>query len=386
MINRITLFRTTKRIVFGLGSIEKIGAEVLGLKKKKVLVVTDPGIVQAGLLEPLKQSLQAAHIPFALFDGVEPDPRLEVVQQCAEMGRKEGVEALIGFGGGSSLDIAKVGAVLLTNEGDLSQFFGIDLIPNPGLPVILIPTTAGTGSEVTPIAILSDTREKLKKGIVSPHLFPEVALLDPQLTVGLPPVVTALTGLDALIHAIESYTSVNAFNLTDHLAFRAMELLYANIRTAYARGDDLEARSRMLEGSLLAGIAFANAGVTAVHAFAYPIGGEFHVAHGLANSVMLPHVMRFNLLGNLPKFADIGSALGLDTDPLTDKEAALEALEAVEDLMEDLNIPRRLRDLNIPQEAIPSLAAGVMKVTRLLANNPRRIALEDARRIYEEAW
>ncbi len=386
MINRITLFRTTKRIVFGLGAIEKIGAEVLGLKKKKVLVVTDPGIVQAGLLEPLKQSLQAAHIPFALFDGVEPDPRLEVVQQCTEMGRKEGVEALIGFGGGSSLDIAKVAAVLLTNEGDLTQFFGIDLIPNPGLPVILIPTTAGTGSEVTPIAILSDTREKLKKGIVSPHLFPEVALLDPQLTVGLPPLVTALTGLDALIHAIESYTSVNAFDLTDHLAFRAMELLYDNIRTAYARGEDLEARSRMLEGSLLAGIAFANAGVTAVHAFAYPLGGEFHVAHGLANSVMLPHVMRFNLLGNLPKFADIGSALGLDTDPLTDKEAALEALEAIMDLMEDLSIPRRLRDLNIPQEGIPSLAEGVMKVTRLLANNPRRITLEDARRIYEEAW
>jgi alcohol dehydrogenase class IV len=386
MFNRITLFRTTKRIVFGLGSIEKVGAEVQGLKKKKVLVVTDPGIVQAGLLEPLKNSLQAANIPFALFDGVEPDPRLEVVRQCAEMGRNEGVEAIIGYGGGSSLDIAKVAAVLLSNEGDLAQFFGIDLIPNPGLPVILIPTTAGTGSEVTPIAILSDTREKLKKGIVSPYLFPEVALLDPQLTVGLPPLVTALTGLDAMIHAIEAYTSVNAFDLTDHLAFRAMELLYDNIRTAYARGEDLEARSKMLEGSLLAGIAFANAGVTAVHAFAYPIGGEFHVAHGLANSVMLPHVMRFNLLGNLPKFADIGSALGLDTDHLTDKDAALEALEAIEDLMEDLNIPRRLRDLNIPREAIPALAEGVMKVTRLLANNPRRITLEDARRIYEEAW
>jgi alcohol dehydrogenase class IV len=386
MFNRITLFRTTKRIVFGLGSIEKVGAEVQGLKKKKVLVVTDPGIVQAGLLEPLKNSLQAANIPFALFDGVEPDPRLEVVRQCAEMGRNEGVEVIIGYGGGSSLDIAKVAAVLLSNEGDLAQFFGIDLIPNPGLPVILIPTTAGTGSEVTPIAILSDTREKLKKGIVSPYLFPEVALLDPQLTVGLPPLVTALTGLDAMIHAIEAYTSVNAFDLTDHLAFRAMELLYDNIRTAYARGEDLEARSKMLEGSLLAGIAFANAGVTAVHAFAYPIGGEFHVAHGLANSVMLPHVMRFNLLGNLPKFADIGSALGLDTDHLTDKDAALEALEAIEDLMEDLNIPRRLRDLNIPREAIPALAEGVMKVTRLLANNPRRITLEDARRIYEEAW
>ena len=386
MINRITLFRTTKRIVFGLGSIERVGAEVRGLKAKKVLVVTDPGIVQAGLLEPLKYSLQEANITFLLFDGVEPDPRLEVVRQCAEMGRKEGVEALIGYGGGSSLDIAKVAAVMLTNEGDLAQFFGIDLIPNPGLPLILIPTTAGTGSEATPIAILSDTREKLKKGIVSPYLFPEVALLDPQLTVGLPPTVTAFTGLDALIHAIESYTSVNAFDLTDQLAYRAMELIYDNIRTAYARGEDLEARAHMLEGSLLAGMAFANAGVTAVHAFAYPLGGEFHVAHGLANSVMLTHVMRFNLLGNLPKFADIGSALGLDTDQLTDKEAALEALEAVEDLMEDLNIPRRLRDLNIPREAIPPLAEGVMKVTRLLANNPRRIALEDARKIYEEAW
>ena len=287
MINRITLFRTTKRIVFGLGSIERVGAEVRGLKAKKVLVVTDPGIVQAGLLEPLKYSLQEANITFALFDGVEPDPRLEVVRQCAEMGRKEGVEALIGYGGGSSLDIAKVAAVMLTNEGDLAQFFGIDLIPNPGLPLILIPTTAGTGSEVTPIAILSDTREKLKKGVVSPYLFPEVALLDPQLTVGLPPAVTAFTGLDALVHAIESYTSVNAFDLTDQLAFRAMELISDNIRTAYARGEDLEARAHMLEGSLLAGMAFANAGVTAVHAFAYPLGGEFHVAHGLANSVML---------------------------------------------------------------------------------------------------
>lgn len=386
MLNRITLFRTTKRIVFGIGSIEKIGAEVQLLKAKKVLVVTDPGIIQAGLLETLTGPLQSAGLPWALFDGVEPDPRIEVVEHCAEKARTEGCDLIIGYGGGSSLDIAKVASVLLTNAGPIEALFGIDLVPNPGLPVILVPTTAGTGSEVTPIAILSDTREKLKKGIVSPHLFPETALLDPQLTAGLPPTVTALTGMDALIHAVEAYTSVNATDLTDHLAFRAMELISANLRTAYARGEDLEARSRMLEGSLLAGMAFANAGVTAVHAFAYPIGGEFHVAHGLANSVMLPAVMRFNLLGNLAKFAEISLALGLDTEDLTDKDAALEGLEAVEDLMGDLNIPRRLRDLDIPREAIPALAEGVMKVTRLLANNPRRITLEDARRIYEEVW
>jgi alcohol dehydrogenase len=386
MLDRITLFRTTKRIVFGVGAVEKIGSELQLLKGKKVLVVTDPGIIQAGLLEPLTDSIKAAGLPFALFDGVEPDPRIEVVELCAEKARAEGVDCLVGYGGGSSLDIAKVASVRLTNPGAIEALFGIDLVPHPGVPVILVPTTAGTGSEVTPIAILSDTREKLKKGIVSPYLFPETALLDPRLTVGLPPSVTALTGMDALIHAIEAYTSVNAFDLTDHLAFRAMELIADNLRTAYARGEDLEARSKMLEGSLLAGIAFANVGVTAVHAFAYPIGGEFHVAHGLANSIMLPAVMRFNLLGNLAKFADISQALGLETEGLSDKEAALEGLEAVEDLMADLNIPRRLRDLNIPREAIPTLAEGVMKVTRLLANNPRRITLEDARRIYEEAW
>ncbi len=386
MLDRITLFRTTKRIVFGVGAVEKIGAEVQLLKGKKVLVVTDPGIIQAGLLEPLSDSLKASGIPFALFEGVEPDPRIEVVELCAEKARAEGVDCLIGCGGGSSLDIAKVASVRLTNPGAIEALFGIDLIPHPGVPLILVPTTAGTGSEVTPIAILSDTREKLKKGIVSPHLFPETALLDPRLTVGLPPAVTALTGMDALIHAIEAYTSVNAFALTDHLAFRAVELIADNLRTAFARGEDLEARSKMLEGSLLAGIAFANAGVTAVHAFAYPIGGEFHVAHGLANSIMLPAVMRFNLLGNLGKFADISEALGVDTSGLSDKEAALEGLEAVEDLLGDLQIPRRLRDLNIPREAIPALAAGVMKVTRLLANNPRRLTLEDARRLYEEAW
>ncbi|MBI5583033.1 MAG: iron-containing alcohol dehydrogenase [Deltaproteobacteria bacterium] len=386
MLDRITLFRTTKRIVFGIGAVEKIGAEIQLLKGKKVLIVTDPGIRKAGLLEALTGPLQSAGIPFALFDEVEPDPRIEVVELCAEKARAEGVDCLIGYGGGSSLDIAKVAAVRLTNSGAIESLFGIDLIGSPGLPVILIPTTAGTGSEVTPIAILSDTREKLKKGIVSPYLFPETALLDPRLTVGLPPAVTALTGMDALIHAIEAYTSVNAFDLTDHLAYRAVELISANLRTAYARGEDLEARSKMLEGSLLAGIAFANAGVTAVHAFAYPIGGEFHVAHGLANSVMLPAVMRFNLLGNLAKFADMAQALGVEVEGLSDKEAALEGLEAVEDLLGDLQIPRRLRDLDIPREAIPALAEGVMKVTRLLANNPRRLTLEDARRIYEEAW
>lgn len=381
------LFRTTPRILMGPGCIEQIGREVKALKGGKVFIVTDPGIIRAGLLKPVEESLQDAGLPWSLFDRVEPDPRIEVVEECLEKAREEQVDCLIGLGGGSSLDIAKVVAARLTNSGKMDDFFGIDLIPDPGVPMILVPTTAGTGSEVTPIAILSDTREKLKKGIVSSYLLPKAALLDPMLTIGLPPAVTAFTGMDALIHAIEAYTSVNANGLTDHLAFRAMDLISGNILTAYARGEDLSARSKMLEGSLLAGMAFANAGVTAVHAFAYPLGGEFHhIPHGLANSVMLPHVMRFNMLGNIRKYADVASALGVAVGELTDRHAAEEGLEVIEGLMADIEIPSRLRDLQVPEEAIPNMAQGVMKVTRLLANNPRRITLQDAERIYRNAW
>jgi alcohol dehydrogenase class IV len=249
----------------------------------------------------------------------------------------------------------------------------------------MVPTTAGTGSEVTPIAILSDEGEKLKKGIISPYLFPSVAILDPELTLGLPPNITASTGMDALIHAIEAYTSVNATDMTDILAFRAMELLYQNIRTAYANGNNLLARSSMMEGSLLAGMAFANAGVTAVHAFAYPIGAEFHIPHGVANTLMLPHVMRFNLLGNLPKFAEISEAFDLSTESFDGLRAAEMFVEAIERLAEDLRVPRHLAEFGVTEGDISRLAEGVMKVTRLLANNPRTLTLEDAKEIYKRA-
>ena len=381
------LFRTTPRILMGPGCADQIGPELKALKGKRVLIVTDPGIIQAGLLDRVEPSLKKAGVAVTLFDQVEPDPHIEIVNQALDRLKEEKCDSVIGMGGGSSLDIAKLVAAMAVNPGHISDYFGVDLLVRPGLPLIAVPTTAGTGSEVTPIAILSDQAEHLKKGVVSSHLFPRLALLDPILTLGVPPAVTAFTGMDALIHAIEAYTSVNANSLTDHLAFRAMELTFGNLLTAYARGEDLEARSKMLEGSLLAGMAFANAGVTAVHAFAYPFGGEFHhIAHGLANSVMLPHVLRFNMLGNIPKFADISSAFGLLTDDLTDRQAAEEGLEAIEELMIDLNLPLRLRDLNVPEEAIPGMAQGVMKVTRLLANNPRRITLEDAERIYRSAW
>jgi alcohol dehydrogenase class IV len=385
MTEKLSLFRTTRRILFGAGSAEKTGTEAQLLKAKKALIITDPGVIQAGLLEGIEKSLQSVGIPFAIFDGVEPDPRIEVVGKSVEKARKEGIDLIIGFGGGSSLDIAKVTSIMVANPGKIDSFFGIDLVPNPGVPVILIPTTAGTGSEVTPIAILSDTKEKLKKGIVSPTLFPEVALVDPKLTVGLPPSVTAFTGMDALTHAIEACYSVNATGLSDLLAIRAMELISKNLRMAYAYGENLSARSNMMEGSLLAGIAFANAGVGAVHAFAYPLGGEFHLAHGLTNTLMLPYVMRYNILGCAYKFAQMAKAFGENIEGLSELDAAEAAVKFVERLSDDLRVPRRLRDVGIPEKAIPGLAEAAMKVTRLLANNPRKIALEDAIAIYKSA-
>ena len=386
MIDKVTLFRTTKRILFGVGSVEKIGTEAQLLKAKKVLIITDQGVIQAGLLEGVEKSLQSVNLPFVIFDGVEPDPRIEVVEKSVEKAKKEGIDLIIGFGGGSSLDIAKVTSIMITNTGKIDSFFGIDLVPNPGVPVILIPTTAGTGSEVTPIAILSDTKEKLKKGIVSPTLFPEVAILDPKLTIGLPPSVTAFTGMDALTHAIEAYYSINATDITDLLAFKAMELLSKNLRMAYAHGENLAARSCVLEGSLLAGIAFANAGVGAVHAFAYPLGGEFHLAHGLTNTLMLPYVMRYNILGCPYKFAQMAKAFGEKVEGISELVGAEIAVRFVERLSDDLRVPRRLRDVRIPEDAIPRLAEAAMKVTRLLANNPRKVTLEDAVDIYKSAY
>jgi alcohol dehydrogenase len=382
MDNTLRLFQTTPRLVMGPGSLANVPQEVKRLGGKKVLVVTDPGLVKTGIVARLEELLDAAKIKHGRFDQVLPDPPYEIAAEAAALVKSEGAQVIIGVGGGSALDIAKVASILATNDGPVAGFFGIDMVPKPGLKTILIPTTAGTGSEATPIAILSDHHEKLKKGIVSPYLFPAAAVLDPELTLGLPAAVTAATGMDALIHAVEAFTSKNAHSMTDMLALEAMEMIFANLRTAFANGSNLPARSAMMEGSLLAGIAFANAGVTAVHAFAYPIGAEFHIPHGVANSIMLAPVMEFNMLGNLPKFAQMAEVFGEDTSGLSDREAAVVAVEALRTLAEDLQVPMSLTQFGVKDKDIPALAEGVMKVTRLLANNPRELTQADAEAIY----
>ncbi len=381
-MSNIQIFRTTERLIMGAGAINDIVKEIEAVGGSKPLIVTDPGLVATGIIGRLEKILENGGMSFSRFDKVEADPRFELVDEVVQLAKAEGADCVVGIGGGSSLDIAKVVAAMMTNPGRVEDYFGIDLLKEPGIPLVLIPTTAGTGSEVTPIVILSDHHEKLKKGVVSSRLFPSCALLDPELTIGLPPSVTAATGMDALIHAMEAYTSINATSTTDMLAVRAMELLFNNIRTAYANGTDIEAREKMLEGSMLAGMAFANAGVTAVHAFAYPIGAEFHIPHGIANTIMLTPVMEFNLIGNIAKFANIAKIFGEGSEGMSQRKLAQLGVAAIRELATDLNVPQQLNPYGVKDNDVPMLAEGVMKVTRLLANNPRKLRLEDAETIY----
>ena len=359
--------------------------EIKGILNKinalKIMVITDQGIVNAGIYKKLEAVIKQEDKEIILFDKVLPDPSIELVESAVNIARKLEIDAVIGIGGGSSIDTAKVVAALIPNTKNISQYIGTELIEQDSLPIIAIPTTAGTGSEVTPIAILSDEKEQLKKGIVSSKIIPDFAILDPLLTTGLPPKVTAATGMDALIHAIEAFTSLNSNIYTDMLALKAIKIITENIREVYNNGANIIARNNMLSGSLLAGMAFANAGVAAVHAFAYPLGGMFHIPHGLANSVMLSSIMEFNLEGSENKYIQIANIITgkEENDPTI-------AVSGMVNLCRDLDIPMSLVELNIPESSITQMAEAAMKVTRLLANNPRKITFDDAVELYKKAY
>lgn len=383
-VTRQFLFQTTPRIRFGIGALESLSGELKRFAPATVLIVSDPGVIAAGIAGRVQDLAASTGALTHIFGAVEPDPRIETAEACARLAAEVDADLIIGVGGGSAMDIAKVASILARTEQPIATMFGVDLVKSPGLPLILIPTTAGTGSEVTHIAILSDETEHLKKGIVSPFLFPAVAINDPALSVGAPQSVTAASGMDALLHAVEAFTSINASDVTDTLAKQAIRLISQNLRSAYANGSNIAARAAMLEGSMLAGIAFANAGVTAVHAFAYPIGAEFHIPHGVANSIMMGPVLTFNLVGNLQKFAEVAGLLGAEISRLSQRDQAFLAIQTMRLLAEDIRIPKNLADFGIREEHLPGLADGVLKVTRLLANNPRFLSRDDAIRIYRE--
>ncbi|MEP2715376.1 iron-containing alcohol dehydrogenase [Pseudophaeobacter sp.] len=382
------IFNTTKSLIFETGASARL-AEVAGQTLgKSVLLVTDPGLRQLGLADPAIASLETAGHKVSVFDKVEADPSLETLMQAVEAGRAAGVTGVLGFGGGSSLDVAKLVALLLGSNEDLDEAWGVAQAKGPRLPLVLVPTTAGTGSEVTPVSIITVGAEE-KRGVSSPIILPDIAVLDADLTVGLPAHITAATGVDAMVHAIEAYASKSANNnpLSKMLAREALRLLGANIETAVFNGQDKDARGAMLLASMLAGQAFANSPVAAVHALAYPIGGTFHIPHGLSNALVLPHVLRFNAPDAHMLYAEIA----VDAFPQIAKVEGSQArcaafIDALADLSKHLGMQTRLRDVNIPKEAIAKMASDSMVQQRLLVNNPRAVTERDAFDIYEAAW
>lgn len=379
-------FKMSGSLRFGPGSLNELADCLAPHGDGPILVVTDAGLARAGVVDTVTARLAEAGADFTVFDGVEPDPRVEIVDACVAAARQADAKLLIGLGGGSPIDIAKVAAVILAHGGSPLDYVGIGQVPGPGLPLIAIPTTAGTGSEVTPIAVLSDHAEQLKKGIVSDHLYPDVALVDPGLAAGLPAKVTAYTGMDALTHCIEAYTNRFAKPFIDVFAREGIRLISQHIRRACFQGADITARSGMAMGSLYGGLCLGAVNTAAVHALAYPLGGTYNIPHGLANTVLLRHVMAFNLPAEEARFAEIASLMGEVTDGLSTREAAECAVAAVTRLAEDLGMDLALRAFDIPESALPEMAAGAMKVTRLMRNNPRPVTEADCLAIYSAAY
>jgi alcohol dehydrogenase class IV len=387
-------FNTTKSIISEPSSLRKIVDICQKLKIKRALVVTDQGIVSCGLLDKLlskfikqENSSGMSEIKVTVYDQVVADPQELIILSAIEQAKQDQIDGVIGFGGGSSMDTAKVVAVLTKSSQTLSDMYGVDQVDGDRLPLILIPTTAGTGSEVTPIAIVT-TGETTKAGIVSPQLLPDVALLDAELTLGLPPMVTAATGIDSMVHAIEAYTSKIKKNpYSDMLAKEALTLLSENIESVCQDGNNVNARQNMLLGACLAGQAFANAPVAAVHALAYPLGGHFHIPHGLSNSLVLPHVMRFNKTHAASLYSELAPYISRTINTEQSEQSITDDLILyVEGLIKRLLLPSTLKEMKIEKAQLPMLAKDAMLQTRLLINNPKDLSYENVLAIYQAAY
>lgn len=376
-------FKTTPLIVSQIGATAKIGEMVAGKGCKRVAFVTDQAILDLGLAQEALGGLKKTGIDVWIFSDVVADPPQEMILSAADAARNEGVDGVVSVGGGSSLDTAKLIAMLLGTDQPLADMYGVNLVKGERLPLILAPTTAGTGSEVTPISIVT-TGENEKKGVVAPQLLPDAAVLDASLTTGLPAHVTAATGIDAMVHAIEAFTSKRLKNVvSDCLAKQALQLLGANIRTACESPTDVDARADMLLGSMLAGMAFTNAPVAAVHALAYPLGGHFHIPHGHSNALVLPYVMEFNMPNAKAMYAELAPIIFPDLGATSDPAAGM--VEAFKALGPELGMQSRLSELGISHNHLPKLAEDAMKQERLLINNPREMTIEAAHEIYRQA-
>lgn len=394
-------FHTAGQLVFGKNAVAKLSEIVPRLGATRIYLVTDQALVKAGVVERVRQPLVDAGATVEVFDGGLPEPPITLAESCAAQADRWQAQGVLGLGGGSNMDLAKIVAALLSHGKSPHDYVGDDRIPGPIIPLICVPTTAGTGSEVSGASVLTDTEKKMKVGILSNYLRPRVALVDPLLTMSCPKKVTADSGIDALTHAIEAYTAVDneefplpagertiyqgRHPMGDILAERAIQLIGANLRRAVENGQDEAARDAMALGATLAGLAFSNVGVAAVHALEYPIGGATHVSHGAGNGLLLPFVMRFNLPARVSRFARIAELLGENISGLSEQAAAERAIAAVEKLKTDIGIPQRLRDLGVTADQLPGFAEKAFAVKRILRVNPRPVTAQDLEGILRSA-
>ncbi len=370
------IFQLPTRVVYGAGAIKQIGDQALALGIHRALLVTDKGIASSHLLDQVMPFLEAAKITTVLFDAVEANPSLETTEAALKLCLDEKCDGVFAVGGGSPLDVGKAVAVLATNSGNIREYLGIGKIKKDGLPIITIPTTAGTAAEITDVSVLSDHQMHSKVTIRSPQVAPRLALLDPALTLGLPPSVTRDTGMDALTHAIESFINVNAWPASEALALRAIEMIGANLRTAVYNGANLAARDAMLSASLIAGFAFHNTRLALVHAITTPLQGVFELPHGVCNAIVLPHALEFMLPGSIGKYIQIAQALGEPVGGLAPRAAAGRAIVAIRQLMDDIGVPRGLAAYNVTSDPFPAIAEKAA-ASFMIALSPRRAAAAD---------
>lgn len=372
------------RILFGVGTVQQVGTEAMNLGISHALVVTDSGLAQTEIPGIVTQGLDAAGVKWSLFGDVEPNPSVATIHKGLALYTKHGCDGLIAVGGGSPMDAAKAIGLLATNGGDIRDYFGAAKITKPLPPLVAIPTTCGTGSEVTQFAVVTDTEKHFKAGIGSPHNIPKVAIVDPSVLAKLPSKMVASTGMDALCHAIESYTSQAGQPLSDAFSLHAIQMIARHLRPAVANGNAADL-SGMAMASLLAGLGFNNTRTTLVHAMSHAVTAHAQVPHGIANAILVRYVMEFNLIGNPDKHADIAAALGEDTDGLSPIEAARLAVDAVRALADDVGIPRSLREVGVADVMVESLADGAMKAAVGVSLNPRRPSRQDVVALYRKA-
>jgi alcohol dehydrogenase class IV len=373
------------RVESGNGISEKTGELIKELGITSVLIVTDKGVRAANLLEKIEKSLLDANLQYEIYDEIEPNPSAETIQKGTEFLKQHKSEAVLAVGGGSSIDAAKGIAAMAVNPGHIIDYEGVGKLTIPPLPIIAIPTTAGTGSEVTPSTVVTNKETSFKLAVISPYLYPSLAILDPALTLNLPQGITAATGMDALTHAIESYTSKTANPVSQAFAMQAIKMIGENLTKTYFVGTDLESRENMLVASMLAGAAFAQSRLGNVHAISHTFGGVFNIPHGIANATLLPFVMEYNLPACAEQYKDIAMALGTDVSGLSTRQAAQKAIENVIQMNQSMNIPLNIKELGVSLDVLPKLVEDSMRSGNVLAN-PRLTRAEDIQAIIEKAF